>query len=283
MKNILVPTDFSENADNAVEYAAVVAQACNATITLLNVYTPVVSRYNVISALVADEVAQAKTEVKEKLQITADTLRSQYPGVTCRVTVELGEIADVILNAVKANNTDMIIMGTQGASSLEKILLGTNASEIVEKADCPVLVVPANTICRIPKKFVYATDYAYSDIEGAHILADIARVFDATITFMHITTKDEDVDDELLLMKKFTTDIKAATDYQKITSKILSDNTVIMGLDTIIRDEGADLMAVSTRRRNLFEKLYNPSITKKLAHYTSIPLLAFKASSKKDR
>lgn len=283
MENILVPTDFSENADNAVEYAAVIAQGCEAAITLLNIYSPVVSRYNVISSLLADEVAEAKIKVREKLQIIADTLQSQYPGIPCHVAVELGEPVDEILLAAKNKKTDMIIMGTQGASSIEKILLGSNAAEIVEKAACPVLVIPSNTVCQIPKRIMYATDYAYSDIESARVLTAIAKVFDATITFVHVTSQEEDIDDELTLMEKFTSEIKLATTYQKINSKILTDNTVIMGLDNIIQNDGADLLAVSTRRRNIFQKLYNPSITKKLANYTRIPLLAFKATSASDR
>ncbi|MDH4092008.1 MAG: universal stress protein [Cyclobacteriaceae bacterium] len=278
MKNILVPTDFSENASNAAEYAAVIAQACKATILLLNVYTPTVSRYNVISALLADEVARAKNELKEKLQIIAKTLQDQYPGVKCNVSVELGESVEEILQAAKNYEADLIIMGTQGASSIEKILLGSNAAAIVEKAICPVMVIPTNTTCRTPTKIVYATDYAYSDIEGARLLAAIAKPFDATITFLHITTKEEDIDDEINLIEKFTSEIKLATNYEHINSKIISDNTVIMGLDDVVQNADADMLAVSTRRRNLFEKLYNPSITKKLANYTRIPLLAFKAN-----
>jgi nucleotide-binding universal stress UspA family protein len=50
-----------------------------------------------------------------------------------------------------------------------------------------------------------------------------------------------------------------------------------MGLDSLVNDRKADLLAIATRRRNIFEKLYNPSITRKLAQYTRIPLLAFKA------
>jgi len=277
MKNILVPTDFSENASNAVEYAAVIADACKSNITLLNVFTPTVSRYNVISALIADEVAHTKKEIKEKLQVVAKTLRTQYPGIQCNVTVELGDVVEEILSATNNYETDLVIMGTQGASSLEKILLGSNASSIVEKASCPVLVIPENAVCQIPRQIMYATDYAYSDIEGARLLTSIAAAFEANVTFLHVTTKDEDIDDELNLIEKFTSEIKLATGYTHIDSRIISDNTVIMGLDAIVQHAGADILAISTRRRNLFEKLYNPSITKKLANYTNVPLLAFRA------
>jgi nucleotide-binding universal stress UspA family protein len=175
--------------------------------------------------------------------------------------------------------SDLIIMGTQGANSIEKVLLGSNAAEVIEKAECPVLVVPGNTEIRVPKKIVFATDYAQTDIEGARMVASMARVFEATITFVHITKNEEVLEAEMNVIDKFTNEVREATGYKNITSKILSDSSVFMGLDAIVEhaDADADLIALSTRRRSLFEKIYNPSLTKKLARYTHIPLLAFKA------
>ncbi|MBA4057005.1 MAG: hypothetical protein C0490_19985 [Marivirga sp.] len=278
MKRILVPTDFSDNSANAVEYAAVIAHACKATLTLLNVYTPAVSRYSVISPLIAEEVTETKTELQKKLQLTANTLVKIYPDVKCEVLVGIGETVDEILFFEKSIKPDMIIMGTQGASSIEKVLLGSNAAEIIEKANGPVLVIPAKASCHIPKKILFATDYAYNDIEGAGLLTSLAELFGAMITFVHITTSEDGLEDEQELIEKFAEDIRVATNYANINSRIFSDNTVIMGLDALLGSSGADIIALSTRKRSILEKLYNPSITKKLAQYTSIPLLAFKTT-----
>lgn len=283
MQNILVPTDFSENANNAVEYAAVIAQACGATITLLNVYTPAVSRFSPVSPLIAEEVTTAKIELQNKLQVTADTVSKMYPTVQCHVKIGIGETVDGILYAISSQNPDIVIMGTQGASSIEKVLLGSNASKIIEMADCPVLVIPAIASCHIPKKIVFATDYSYRDVEGAKLLTALASIFGAAITVVHIATSEEDVDDEQRQLTKFTDEFRLATNYQNIHSRLLTDNTVIMGLDTILQNSPSDLIALSTRRRNIFEKLYNPSLTKKLVRYTQIPLLAFKIAPHKNQ
>ena len=276
MKNILVPTDFSKNASQAVEFASVIAQSWNASITLLTVYTPVVSRYNMISPLLVDEIAQAKTELNEKLRLTEGVIKENYPGVTCHTAIATGETVEGILDAATGTKADLIIMGTQGASSIEKVLLGSNAADIIEKAECPVLVVPGSAEIRTPKNIVFATDYARTDIEGARMVASMARVFEATITFVHVSKNEEEADEELKVIEEFTEIVKATTGYKNIESKILSDNTVFMGLDSIVEQRDTDLIALSTRRRSLFEKLYNPSLTKKLAQYTRIPLLAFK-------
>lgn len=283
MKNILVPTDFSENAAQAVEFAAIIARSWDATITLLSIYTPAVSRYNVISPLLGDEIAQAKKEINEKLKLTINTVKEVFPEVTCQTVVGTGETVAGILDAVNTVKADLIVMGTKGASSIEKVLLGSNAADIIEKAECPVLVVPSGTEIRVPKEIIFATDYAYSDVDGARLLTSMARVFEANITFVHVTKHEEDIDDELKVIEKFTEEIKSATAYQNIKFKILSDNTVFMGLDSIVENAGTDLIALSTRRRSLFEKLYNPSLTKKLAQYTQIPLLAFKVHGEQKR
>jgi nucleotide-binding universal stress UspA family protein len=276
MKSILVPTDFSENAANATEYAAVIAESTGATVTLLHVYTPAVSRYNVISALMTEEVEEAKKDAREKLQIIVGTLRSQYSKADVKAAVAVGETVPEVLEAIKDGHVDMIVMGTQGVSSIEKFLLGSNAASIVEKATCPVMVIPAVALCSVPGKIVYATDYSYSDIESAKTLTEIASVFGATITFVHITTEEDDVDDEVSFINTFTKEIKEATGSDRIQSRILSDATVIMGLDSLVEEGKADLLAIATRKRNIFQKVYNPSITRKLAHYTRIPLLAFR-------
>jgi len=277
MKKILVPTDFSEAASQAVEFASVIAQSWPAELTLLSVYTPAVSRYNMVSPLLVDEMAQAIAERNEKLQQITNVIAQEYPGVTCHTEVGIGETVEGILDASRTVMSDLIIMGTQGASSMEKVLLGSNAADVIEKADCPVLVVPGNTEIRLPKKIVFATDYAHSDIEGARMVASMAQVFDATITFIHITKNEEVLEAEKNVIDQFTDEVKEATGYKNITSKILSDNSVFMGLESIVEHADADLIALSTRRRSLFEKIYNPSLTKKLAQYTHIPLLAFKA------
>jgi len=279
MKKILVPTDFSEAASQAVEFASLISQSWSAELTLLSVYTPAVSRYNMVSPLLVDEVAQAIAERNEKLQQIANIIAQEYPGVTCHTEVGIGETVEGILAASRSAMSDLIIMGTQGASNIEKVLLGSNAAEVIEKADCPVLVVPGNTEIRLPKKIVFATDYAHSDIEGARMVASMAQVFEAIITFIHITKNEEVLEAEKEIIDQFTDEVKEATGYKNITSKILSDNSVFMGLDSIVEHAGADadLIALSTRRRSLFEKIYNPSLTKKLAQYTHIPLLAFKA------
>ena len=263
MKNILVPVDFSDASNDALKYTAELARRLNATIRLLHVYT---SSGN-----------QAKTNSLEKLKSLMNSLGERYSAVKWELTAESGAIAEVILSAAK-KDINLIAMGTKGVSSIEKILLGTNTAEIIEKANCPVLAIPLGTKPYTPKNIMFATDYAPGDWESAKVLTDMARTLNATITYLHVTRADDEdeLDQERTQIDEFTNSIKKSTDFTRIKSRIISDNNVFMGLDAALQDSTVDLLCLSTRKRSLMEKLYNPSVTRRMAIYTQIPLLAFK-------
>lgn len=274
MKTILIPTDFSANANNALEYAAEISHHAGASLRLLHVYTPIVSRSNIISALITDEVEDAKKEALDKLQVFRSTLESEYPGISCKTSVSVGEAVEEILTASQSINADLIIMGTLGASNLTRTLFGSNTASVVEKSACPVLCVPAGSTFKVPKRILFATNFSFDDIQGVIKLVSIARPFKSEIMVGHVDTSTEE-DEEDASMQKFVKEVELATNYPKFTQKIVSDHNVSMGLDLIIQESEVDLVALSTHKRNFFEKFYNPSLTKKISLYSNIPILVF--------
>ena len=277
MKTILVPVDFSDASADALRYTAELARCLNATIRLLYVYSPQVSRHNPMSFLIKEEENQSKHNGIEKLRSLINALGERYSSVKFELRVESGGIADVILSESKID-IDLIAMGTQGVSSLGKMLLGTNTAEIIEKSSCPVLAIPKGTKPYAPTNIMFATDYAPGDWASAKVLTEMARVLNATITYLHVTRADDEdeLDQERAQIEEFTGEIKKSTDFPRIKSKIISDNNVFMGLDSALQDSTVELLCLSTRKRSLIEKLYNPSVTRRMAIYTQVPLLAFK-------
>jgi hypothetical protein len=141
-----------------------------------------------------------------------------------------------------------------------------------------VLAIPRTTRPYAPREILFATDYAPSDWQSAKVLTEMARTLNGTITYLHVTrTDDEDeLEQERAQIDEFTNEIKRSTDFQRINSRIISDNNVFMGLDAVLQDSTVELLCLSTRKRSLIEKLYNPSVTRRMAIYTQIPLLAFR-------
>jgi len=275
MKLILVPTDFSENATHALEYAVETANALGAGLLVMSVYDPPVSVQSALQAVAADDTTRVTKLYKEKLNTIASTVNAEFPTVPCTVRVAVGDVVREIVSLASEKKVDLIVMGTQGASKVVNVLFGSNTASVIEKADCPVLCIPQGLEYKAPGKILFATNFSYSDIEGSKKLAQLAKAFDASIVFGHVVVGMEETDEERAVVEKFAKEIQLLTGYEKITGKVISDAHVNVGLDTLIEQNNVDMIALATRKRNLFEKIYNPSITKKFSYYTNIPLLAF--------
>ena len=275
MKTILIPIDFSENASNALEYAVETARAVNASISVLHIYNPPVSAQSVIRAVVAEDISRATKVAREKLIKITETITTEYPMLACSYEIVVGDTVSEILRLAKQKNADLIVMGTRGASKVSNVLFGSNTAAIIEKSECPVLCIPQNLPFRIPEKILYATNFSFSDIESSSKLVEIGKAFGSFIVFGHVVVGIEETDEERKLIDKFAKEIRLNTGYEKISGMVISDATVTTGIDLLIEKSGVDMIALSTRKRSLFGKFYNPSITKKFSYYATIPLLAF--------
>jgi len=274
MRTILLPTDFSDNANNALNYAVEIALLTRSTLHLLHVYTPVVSPKNQIHALLTDEIHDAKQESLERLTVQSNTIKTMYPALQVVVKTEVGEPISEILSYATEIKPDLIIMGTLGASNITRMLFGSNTASVVEKSNFPVLCIPAGCPYRLPSRILFATTFSFDDIKGVTRLSAFAKLFESEIIVAHVDTSSHEESDDSS-MQKFIKEIKLITDYVKVSSLLVSDHNVSMGLDQIINKENIDMLALSTFKRNFLEKFYNPSLTKKMVLYSSVPILVF--------
>lgn len=283
MKRILVPTDFSENATNALEYAVETASALKAELLILHVYKPPVFAQSALQSVVADDVARATKAFKERLKITQQTIQQEYPGLRCLVDVAIGDPVAEVLSSASEKKVDMIVMGTQGASRMVNVIFGSNTAAIIDKAECPVLCIPYSLPYKKPEKILFATNFSYSDIEGAIMLTKIASVFDAAVVFGHVVVGAEETEEEHRVIEKFAKEIRRLTNYEKIKGMVISDASIHTGLDTLVEKSAVDMIALATRKRTFLERIYNPSITKKFSYYSTIPMLAFQSPKDEEK
>jgi nucleotide-binding universal stress UspA family protein len=192
MKIILVPTDFSENAENALHYAINLTTKMHAKIILLHSfhidYTNAYVSENLIEKDIAD--AQAKSNSQLKALYNKVSHHAKHP-IECISTENFA--VDTVLDLINQNNVDIVIMGTQGANGkLGRQIFGTNSSKVIEKAKCPVIIVPEGTKNIDLKTIAYATEYLNSDITCLQNMAEIAKLFDATINIIHVSLFNDD-------------------------------------------------------------------------------------------
>ena len=143
-KHILVPTDFSEYADYALDYAIELAKALQACLTILYVYYLPSFALGEVSPAVLDDTLQAmETNARQQTQkALARVLKAGLQGDS--VIVE-GTPFQAIIDTAQDKGTDLMVMGTHGRTGLTHALIGSVAEKVVRLAPCPVLVTRGTT------------------------------------------------------------------------------------------------------------------------------------------
>ena len=274
MKNILIPTDFSDTSKAAFLYAqSFVAE--NADFTLLHTVHPQMDP--------AYPYLQTATEVffKEReaqLKAFREENRSYSEGsvlVDTRVfpSVKVGLAGDVIIEESKGE-TDLIVMGRTGSNSLFEKVFGTVSSHIAQHAACPVLLVPKDTVFKGIKKVLFATNRDITSEEP--ILKKLLATLNGYRPEIHFVQVQNDIfnyynleseEHELLALFK-----KVAPNLTFKITKLKSD-TAMTSLFDYANKEGIDIIALATEHRSTVQQLFHRSMTKQMVLNSKIPLL----------
>jgi nucleotide-binding universal stress UspA family protein len=140
MKKILIPTDFSDNAENALKVAAQIAKANNSELILLHMLEiPSQGGDAVVAGHNIPELMLFKNVAIEKLD---DLMEADYlNGLEVSEVVQFEMAFDGIMNISKKNDVDLIVMGSHGASGFKEMFIGSNAEKVVRNSEVPVLII----------------------------------------------------------------------------------------------------------------------------------------------
>ncbi|MCK8520947.1 universal stress protein [Aquimarina sp. D1M17] len=166
MKRVLLPTDFSDNAYNAIQYAMQFFKDEKVTFYILNTFTPVSyhAGYLIESPTIfgLEDVAMVNSKreverIEEKVKKEFNNPNHKFVRLSAFNTL-IGEIKEV----VNKHNIDLIVMGTQGATGAKEVFIGTHTMYTIKKVKCPVLAVPEGFVYETPKDILFPTDYKLS-------------------------------------------------------------------------------------------------------------------------
>jgi nucleotide-binding universal stress UspA family protein len=275
MKTILVPTDFSPAADNAIHFAAQLSHCLNAGMVLLNSYhVPVYSSQMPVDAALEE---QALDNSRKNLQSISEKIKSGYSIAEIECISQGGLATDNIVALAQSRDVDIIIMGTKGATGLKEVLLGSNASAVIESAVCPVLVVPAGARFNDLKKIVFTTDFNESDFQSLKFLLEVAAPLKSEIDIVHVSAdgRAEGYEQDLLSWIKDELKKRFNISCDNLSFHLLTGKNVEEELNRFVEKNKADLVAMTTRSRNFVSKIFEKSLTKKMAFHARVPLLSF--------
>ncbi len=274
MKTIIVPTDFSGNAEAALNYTLEFAKKENALLIVLHAYqvnypsaeTP----YSLIEEIKSDAQKKAARELKDWCSKFIKGNDIQYIPMAIE-----GDPKHLIVDIAKEKKADLIVMGTKGAGSVLNQVFGSTAAKIIEKAICPVIAVPQEAILRSPKRITYATDYLNSDISNLKNVIDIAKLFSAQVNILHVANEGQSPGDDVKMLKNFMEKVNTEIFYNNTSFQILGGDNVEQALENYLQDNPSDILAMSAHHRTLFDKILGKSITKHMAYHSTIPLMVF--------
>lgn len=279
MKKIILPTDFSENAYNAIKYAVQLFKGVETTFYLLHTYTPAVFRAeNLHSPSQVDAEDQNHTIVMEELKEIKQRLQKEFKTHehTFVTRAVFNTLTDEVENLAKSEKTDLIIMGTQGASGVIEVFFGTNTTEIIRTTECPLIVVPSGFEYESPKEIIFPTDYEIDyEIEQLQQLLALSGTHSSKIDVIHVSSGYELTRDRLRNKQKLE-QLLVQTPH---TFHNLPDQEVIEAINTFKVDKPTALLVMIRNKKTFLERLFFEPIIKKIGLQINIPFMVIPYST----
>lgn len=270
MKSILVPIDFSENSDKAIAAAKIIAETDGAQLTFLHAYQPYVAD---VSLPLTSSSLPVYQELEKSYQARLDAYvdLALEEGFESNSVWAQGDLDDAIHSYAKAHATDLIVVGRTGRGGFLDKLIGSAATKIAMDAPCPVLIIPPQTTDLEFRKIVYATQLEYEEIDNLRQVVALATQLGSKLTFVKVSSLEQpNIQDDNQYIDQITAELGISAD----DIIIHTGGGVIEEIEKHCDDVKADLLVVSTRDRDFFERfIINPSVTRKLIVETHIPLL----------
>ena len=190
MKNILLPTDFSDNSWNAIQYAVELFKDEKCNFVLLNTYTPMI--YNVefmeINAAQFGLMDAMRETSKKNINEVQQKIENQFnnPNHTYSKISSFNTLTNEIKELHEGYVMDLIVMGTKGASGLKEVLFGSNTVHVIKNAKCPIIAVPSNFTFEPPREILFPSDYGVSFNEKlVKQIVDIANSYNSRVNILN--------------------------------------------------------------------------------------------------
>ena len=269
MKTIIVATDYSEAANNALQYAAKLASTFKADLILFNAfYLPVHASNSLLTPAGIDQMIDHSKDRLQQLAVeTAQKYRLNVSWVS-KISNTIGELEE----CVKECKADLVVMGME-SDLIEYKLFGNTTTSAIRRLPCPVMVVPTGVSFKEIDKILFACEYRYLDKENKlELLKALAKRFKAELQIFHVETHQKDT----VPMALDTQIINAVDDLLEEvnhTYSYIEDDDIGKGLNKGIQAFQPDLLVMVPHKAGFFESLFKGSTTRKMTLTTHVPLL----------
>lgn len=272
---ILCPTDFSGASLKAIQYAAILSNEHQGSLTLMHV----LSETEFDAALGEDdpeetyEAISAKSEAK--LNALVAQVSKEFPDLQCHATMRNGKFSTELELLSTQEDYNLVVMGTTGKGHAGEAFLGSYAEYAINDLLVPTLIVPENAEVRPIKKIVYATTMEQEDKDIIQEIVSLAHLFNAVIRVVHINKHNSKAEEQRYQAYQDQLRTFVNYDYLFFDSEP-HDSEVAWDLDLYVTNQQADILVTITRHRNFLGRLFHNSVNTQLAYLTDYPILVYK-------
>ncbi len=266
MKKIMVATDYSESAGNAVQYGVSLANHFGSLLTLVSA---VEEPYSAAAGVLVD----IKDHIREEAMETMGKVKEQVIGqLTNGATIDThtvdGDPGPTITRVAKAKDYDLIVMGTKGSSAAREMFTGSVANSVIKNSKLPVLAVPKGVeFTDINRVILSIDERPLAGPEVLQPLVDLLRAYGAELIVYH-GDKDGDGKGYDPQLPTYLSDITHRFEVRSGES-----DSVLSGIQQAVKATNADLLCMIYHDHGFFGRLFNESTVSKVVFNSSVPLL----------
>ena len=278
-KHILLATDFSVNAKNAMDYAMHLFEKEECIFYVLNAFEDGASGLSSTMGKAKNTrlYRAIKEESERNLESLVNELRSKnenplhlFKGLS---------IGDSLLNALGKTFIDYTInyvfMGTKGSSAVKEVFMGSNTVRVIKNLDfCPIVAVPENYHFEIPDQVAFATNFEHVYVEAElNPLAELAKLWDTKIIVLHVDTGKK-LTQQQETSKNLLTERLEGLPHQLV--EVEGESKISDAIQSFTsKNEQVHMIAMVNYWHSFFERLTKENVINRVAFSSEVPFLIF--------
>ena len=285
MKKIIVPTDFSKQAEFALDMAYEVALKAQAEIILMHVIESGSKQSTFLGSSALPEAEPFSTGIdvddiyfiqlfKRRKQQMAEVLEDpKYRDIRIIDKIMLGTPYHSIVEEITSSEADFIIMGTTGVNDWEESLIGSTAEKVVRHARCPVLTLRQPIHIGDIRQIAYASDFRTVDADVASTVRNLQFFFSARLHLVFVNTPShfQNQREINLTMDEFA----KAGGFVNYETHVYCHKQEDQGIMWFTEDYGINLIVMATEGRKGLMRLFEHSIAEDVVNFSKKPVVTF--------
>ncbi len=275
MKKIIIPVDFSQHSEYALEAGAALAKQHNAELIVMHMLELSESIFSTSGSEKSEETAFMLMVTNKNFEEFLD--KPYLEGITVTPLIKHHKVLKEVSEVASYEKADLVIMGSRGHSEHDGVFTGSNTEKVVRYSDTPVLVVKSKPSSVNFKNVVLGCDFNEESVSAVKNALETLNKLADKVTLLHVNLPNlsflstdeinEKVDDFLKL---------AHLDKKDLNIAYASDHMVEDGVLNYAKREGADAVSIITHGRTGLSLFFGGSISEDLVNHSNLPVITFK-------